>query len=311
MNLSDTYQVLLYEGDSTKQIDDIKALLAKAGKNVVFNIDPNEAANARPIADMLEKAGVYFVTHWNKPDDLHPWDYKYYVAHMAADDIQMGYDTAKAMFEKLGGKGKVLHIQGQLGNTPTIRRFEGFKKALKEYPGIEFLEAQSADWDQTKAQSLVESWLVKYPQIDGIHAAGDMHALGAAAAIKAARPELLGKILITGCAGDEPTTKAIIAGEVFATAGIDAKWQGGIGLAMAQNALAGKYDPSKEPKERREFYFKTSVVTKENAQEWYDTVVKGSPKYDWNDPFKNFLRQITYDAVATPAYLAKDRKSVV
>ncbi len=294
VGLTKTYQVLLYEGDNTRQLDDIKALLAKAGKNVVFNIDPNETANARPIADMLEEAGVYFVTQWNKPTDLHPWDYKYYVAHMQADDVAMGYQTAKAMFEKLSGKGKVLHIQGMLGNSASDGRLNGFKKALAEYPGIEFLEAQSADWDQTKAQQLVENWLIKYPEFNGIHAAGDMHALGAAAAIKSGRPDQLGKILITGCAGDEPTTKAIIAGEVFATAGIDAKWQGGIGLALAYNAMKGKVDLSAEPKEHREFYFDTKLVTAENAQQWLDEVIKGTPTYDWNDPWKFAIGQITY-----------------
>jgi ribose transport system substrate-binding protein len=294
LGLEDNYQVLLSEGDSTKQLDDIRALLARAGSDVVFNVDPNETANARPIAEMLEEAGVYFVTQWNKPDDLHPWDFDYYVAHMQADDFQMGYDTAVAMFEALGGEGKVLHIQGQLGNAAAAGRFEGFRAALEEYPGIEFLEAQSADWDQTKAQTLVENWLVQYPEINGIHGAGDMHALGAAAAIKASRPELLGEILLTGCAGDEPTTRAIIAGEVFATAGIDAKWQGGMGLALPYMAYTGELDLASLPHEQREFYFGTTLVTAENAEQWLEEQVLGTPEYDWSDPWSNVIGQIQY-----------------
>lgn len=301
VGLDDFYEVLLSEGDSTKQLDDMRALLSRAGKDVVFNIDPNEAASARPIAEMLEEAGVYFVTHWNKPDDLHPWDFTHYIAHLVANDYQMAYDTAVAMFEKLGGKGNVLHIQGQLGNTSTQGRYEGFLGALAEYPDINFLEAQTANWDQTEAQQLVENWLVQYPEINGIHCAGDMHAVGAAGAIKASQPDLLGKILLTGCAGDEPTTRAIIAGEVFATAGIDAKWQGGIGLALGYQAYMGTLDVGSLPNEYREFYFAHTLVTPDNAQEWLDTAILGTPTYDWENPWDRVLGQIEYpDTEATP-----------
>lgn len=294
MGLSDSYQVLLSEGDNTKQLDDIKALIAKAGKDVVFNVDPNEASNAVPIAEICEEAGVYFITQWNKPEDLHPWDFQYYVCHMAADDFSMGNECALAMFEALGGEGKVAHIHGMMGNTAAQGRFAGFQAALDEYPNIEFLEMQSADWDQTKAQNVVETWLAKYPDINGIHCGGDMHALGAAAAIKAAQPDRLGEILITGCAGDEPTTQAIIDGEVFATSGIDAKWQGGMGLSIPYHAYLGTFDPSQEPEEHREFYFGTTLVTKENAQKWMDEMVLGAPTYDWADLWGNVLKQIEY-----------------
>ena len=294
MDLSDTYQALLSEGDSTKQVDDLKAMIAKAGKDVVFNIDPNEGANVVPCAQVCEEAGVYFVTQWNKPDDLHPWDYKYWVAHMQADDYAMGYDSAKAMCEALGGKGKVVHIQGMLGNPGSVRRFEAFQDAIAEYPDIEFLEAQPADWDQTKAQSIVETWLVKYPELDGIHTSSDGMSLGAVAAIKAARPEALGKIVVTGMAGVEAATRAILAGEMHATVGIDAKWQGGMGLALPYHAYLGTFDPAQEPNEHREFYFATPLVTKENAQTWLDEVLLGSPTYDWSDLWGNVLKQIEY-----------------
>jgi ribose transport system substrate-binding protein len=36
------------EGSSEKQLNDIKALVAKAGKNAVFCIDPNESPNIIP-----------------------------------------------------------------------------------------------------------------------------------------------------------------------------------------------------------------------------------------------------------------------
>jgi ribose transport system substrate-binding protein len=294
LGLKDHYQALIHGGDDTKQLDDIKGIIAKAGKDVVININANTSANARPAVEICEQAGVYCMTQWGKPDDLHPWDYKYYVAHMQADDVGMAYDTAVLMFKKLNGKGKALFVEGIRGNSANTGRLAGFKKALVEYPGIEFLGSDAADWDQTKTQNLVANWLVKYPQIDVIGTAGGPAPLGAVAAIKAGRPDALGKLLISGCDGQEPETRSILAGEIYCTNGIDAKWQGGIGLSLPYHAYTGAFDPAKEPQSHREFYFSTTLVTKENAQKWLDENILGKPAYDWNDLWGGVLSQITY-----------------
>ena len=81
---------------------------------------------------MCKEAGVYFVTQWNKPDDLHPWDYDpYWVCHMGVDGVPSGYYVAKELFEAMGGKGKIVALQGLLANVPAIQRFDG----LQEGPG--------------------------------------------------------------------------------------------------------------------------------------------------------------------------------
>ena len=78
----------------------MKALIQEGGKDVIFNIDPNQSPDAKPIADMCKAAGVYFVTQWNKPDDLHPWDYDpYWVCHMGVDGVPSGYYIAQELFK--------------------------------------------------------------------------------------------------------------------------------------------------------------------------------------------------------------------
>ena len=80
VDAADRIQTLLSEGDSAKQLRDMRALIARAGNgNVIFNVDPNEASDALPIARLCERSRCYFVTSWNKADDLHPWDFKYWV----------------------------------------------------------------------------------------------------------------------------------------------------------------------------------------------------------------------------------------
>jgi len=286
------YRCLLSEGNSEKQIDDIKALIAKAGKDVIFNIDPNQAPDCRPIAEICEKAGVYFVTQWNKPDDLHPWDYKYWVAHIAVDDVKMAYEYSKALFETFKGrKAKIVAIRGLLANTADINRFEGLKKALAEYPNVKLVATQTGEWIRTKAFNVMQNFLVAYPDIDGVYVADDNMAIGALEALRAAG--LAGKVGVVGCAAIEEAVEAVMKGEMVATYAIDPMWQGGIGLSLAYHAYIGELDPTKLPKEKREWYFKGLLITKENAEEYYKTHIQSIPYYDWEDLWGRWVRGMT------------------
>ena len=87
------------EGSSEKQLNDIKALVAKTGGDVVFCVDPNESPDVVPIAKALEEAGVYFVTFWNKPDDVKVSDFDHWVSHITFDGVDGGYYIAKELFK--------------------------------------------------------------------------------------------------------------------------------------------------------------------------------------------------------------------
>ena len=115
------YVTLVTEGDSEKGIADIRAILAKTGGNMVLNVDPNDSPDARPIVEACVKAGAYVTTQWNKPADLHPWDFNpNYVAHIAFDGVQYGEDTGNALIKAIGGSGGIVALGGILSNTPAI-----------------------------------------------------------------------------------------------------------------------------------------------------------------------------------------------
>jgi ribose transport system substrate-binding protein len=206
------YRTLLCEGDSEKQLTIMKALIQEGGKDVIFNIDPNQSPDAKPIADMCKAAGVYFVTQWNKPDDLHPWDYDpYWVCHMGVDGVPSGYFIAQELFKAMGGKGKIVALQGLLANVPAVQRFDGLKKALAENPDIELLADQTAEWDRTKAVGVTEAFLAKYPDIGGIWAANDNMGLGALEALRAAKKNKT--IPVAGIDGTSEAIQAVVDGE--------------------------------------------------------------------------------------------------
>ena len=53
--------------------------------------------------------------------------------------------------------------QGALGHTGAQGRAKGFNSVVKQYPNIEVLDTQPADWDVSKAARLWETYLTKVP----------------------------------------------------------------------------------------------------------------------------------------------------
>ncbi len=287
------YTALLCEGDSEKQLTLMKAFITKGGKDTLFNIDPNQSPDATPIAKLCAESGVYLVTQWNKPDDLHPWDYDpYWVCHMGVNGTPAGYAVAKELFKAMGGKGKIVALQGMLANVPAIQRFNGLKMALAENPDIELLEEQTAEWDPTKALQIMETWITKYPKIDGVWAANDGMGVAALQALKA--ENLNGKVPVCGIDADKEAVQACIDGEFAATLASDALWQGAMGLSLAYHAYNGTFDPAKEPKLHREFYFNYILVTKDNAKEYWHNNIEDMEHLDYNDIWGRVAEQITY-----------------
>jgi ribose transport system substrate-binding protein len=293
VDASNRIQTLLSEGDSAKQLRDMRALIARAGNgNVVFNIDPNEASDTLPIARLCERSRCYFVTSWNKPDDLHPWNFKYWVSHMSGDDVAMGKQVGEALVQSMNGKGKMVAILGLLGDTASQGRLRGLEQVLADHPGVHLVEQDNADWVRTKARRVAESMLASHPDLKGIWAADDGTALGALDALKASGRA--GRIGVVGIAGVEEAVRAVIAGDMVGTAGIDAIEQGGRGLAIAWDARSGDLDVPLLPREHREFYFGTTLVTRHNARKYLEGIIAAKGDRDWNNIWVNVTGQIRY-----------------
>jgi len=288
------YVTLVTEGNSEKGIADIKAIIAKTGGNMVLNVDPNESPDARPIVEACKAAGVYVVTQWNKPADLHPWDFDpYYVAHISFDGKPNGKAMAEALFKAMGGKGGIVALGGILSNVPAIERRKGLELALKEHPEVELLDFQVANWAATEALEKTNAWLTQYgDKIKGIWAANDDMALAAVEALRA--DGRAGKVPVTGIDGIQLAIEAILNKEMAGTVSWDPFWQGGMGLSLGYHAKTGQFDPTKEPKEHREFYGRGIIVTSDNAKQFYENNIKQAPNIDWNDLWGRATGQIQY-----------------
>jgi ribose transport system substrate-binding protein len=136
-----------------------------------------------------------------------------FVTYIGADDFEIGYREARYLFENLGGKGKIVVIEG-IPVAPTNReRVRGYKRAFAEYPGIEVLGSGIGNYQQPDAKRIMTKFLQDYPQIDAVLSANDGMALGALEALKEANRTSV----VIGINGILPAVKQIESGAILAS----------------------------------------------------------------------------------------------
>ena len=276
-------QMLPCEANDDKQINDIKALIASKGNNVILFVDPNNAPNITAIAEICEDAGVFWTSAWNTPEGINPMNYEYWVAHQSCDGVKQGYDIATTMFDTFDNpqKGKILVMEGMLANTANVARMEGLKQALNENPGIEVLDDQAGDWSTKKALSITETWLSKYSDIDGIWCACDDMALGVLQALRA--KGLDKKVKVTGVDGIADAIDAVHNGDLVCTIANNGWMQGGYGAAYAYAAKTGELETASMPKADRMWYTNGYLITDDSYGDYKTNFIDSVPTYDYND----------------------------
>lgn len=285
---------LINEGSSEKSLSDVKALLGKTDGKLALAIDTNDAPNCRPVVEAVAAAGGYVSTLWNKTDDLHPWDFgDNYVSHMSWSDLGPAEQTARILFDAMGGKGGIVGLGGIASNNPAIERKQGLMNAMKDFPDIKLLDYQAADWDTQKANQIMSSFLTRFgDEIKGVHCANDTIGYGVLEALRA--EGLAGEIPIVTYDGNPQAVDLVIKGDIQATVFTNPHWGGGITAALAYHAAIGTFKPSDEPNEHREFYGPAIFVTRKDAEDFKKKFIANVPTYDWKDFWGPSNGQIRY-----------------
>jgi ribose transport system substrate-binding protein len=188
-------------------LDLSSAALSK--KPSVLIIDPVSSASGGSIVTQANSAGVPVVAFDRMPQG---GDLKAFIGY---DAIQAGKNGAKALGEAVGGKGKVVEIQGIMGTSVAQERSKGFESGIKAFPGISVVATQPAEFDRGKALDVMTNVLQSHRDIVGVYAANDEMAMGVIAALKAAG--LSGKVKVVGNDGIADAVKAIKDGSLYAT----------------------------------------------------------------------------------------------
>ncbi len=284
---------LINNGSSEKSLADLKAFLAKNSGRCAIACDANDAPNCRPVVEAVQKSGGFISTIWNKPADIHPWQYgDNWVSHMTWSDVGPAEQTARALIQAMGGKGAIVGLGGIAANNPAVERRAGLMRALKDFPGVELLDYQPADWSTQKANEVMQGFLTRFGnKITGVFCANDTMAFGALEALRAEGR----KLPVVAFDGNPQAVDLVIKGDLVATCFTNPPWAGGITLSLAYHAAIGTFKPSREPQKHREFYGPSIVITKADANAFKKKYQSGSmPKYDWKDFWSSSAGQIRY-----------------
>jgi ABC-type sugar transport system substrate-binding protein len=129
----------------------------------------------------------------------------------------VGQYTAQVLQKKYGSvKGKVAVLRGALGQTLDSLRTNGFVNVLKKSSGIQVVSEQPTDWTADKAVSIMQDWLVKYPDLTVVYGLSDTITVPA---LNVALRNPNGKnILFASIDGDPIGLTAIKNGQMLATA---------------------------------------------------------------------------------------------
>lgn len=184
------------------------------------------------------------------------------------DYKETGEVVATEIAEALGGKGEVIILEGPAGAANAIERLEGINEAFAEYPDIEVVASQTANFKRTEGMSVTENLLQQHTNVDAIIGCNDESALGAMQAVKAAGME---DVLIAGFDGSTDATSAVASGEMFCTYNTDPYGSGYLACAYVVNFLNEGTEP-----DGKFIPFPTAandpLITAETVQNYQDNI---------------------------------------
>jgi len=104
---------------------------------------------------------------------------------VGSDDEAIGRRTATALFEALGGTGRVVGLEGPQAAPTSRARVRGLRETLGRFPGIELIDMAVGHLQQPPARTAMAGLLDKHARIDGVWTANDLMAFGALDALDA------------------------------------------------------------------------------------------------------------------------------
>ena len=236
------------ERSALKQVEQVESFIAQKVDAIIMNPCEVEASSPAVTKALAAKIPIINV---NSETSVKP------SAFVGSDDVESGRIAMKFIAEKLGGKGNVLMMHGYMGQAAQIKREQGAREVLKQYPGLKLLAHQTGEWDRAKAMSLMENWIQSYgSQINAVFAHNDEMGLGAVKALTDAG--LKSKVIVVSIDAIPDGLQAVKKGTLDATVFQNAEQQGSKAIETAIKAANGKpYD--------KETLIPFQLVTKANV----------------------------------------------
>jgi ribose transport system substrate-binding protein len=165
-----------YIGPSDLNLDEqLKAIdtaIASKVDGIITNGYVPESFN--PLFQKAKDAGIPVVlVDADAPDSVR-------VTYIGTSNEAAGYSAGQAMAKCMDGKGVVGILTGVIGSSNIDDRVTGFKRALKEFPGMSVATMEVTNVDLQIANEKAGAMLTAYPEITGLYGTTEPDIIGAA-----------------------------------------------------------------------------------------------------------------------------------
>ena len=219
--------VLDSQNDPAQELANVEDLLTQGVSLILINPTDSDAVGNAIIAANNKNVPVVTLDRGANQGEV--------VSHIASDNVAGGVMAGEHIVSLLGGKGKVVELEGIAGTSAARDSGQGFNDAIAGTE-IEVVAKQVADFDRTQGLSVMENILQAQPEIDAVFAHNDEMALGAQKAIEASGRE----IIIVGFDATDDAVAAVKEGKMSATVAQQPSLIGELGVETAKKILDGE-----------------------------------------------------------------------
>ncbi len=244
-------ELMVYDGnyDPSTQISQVETMISDGCDGIILN--PQDSDACSPCVDKAVEAGIPIVAVNTRVNN------DKITSYIGSQDVIAGEMIMQKIADTLGGKGKIVIIEGPMGQSAQIERRQGIQNILDKYPDIEVLAEKTANWSRSESMTVMETWMQAFDQIDAIVAENDEMALGAREAVKAAGKD----IPAVGVDGINDALAAVEEGNMLISVFQDAAGQGSKAVEVVIDAI------DKKPVEK-DYWIDFEEVNKENVAEF-------------------------------------------
>lgn len=199
--------VLVHDDDPNKQSELFDTAIARGAKAIILD---NAGADATVAAVQRAKdAGIpsFLIDREIKESGIA-------VSQIVSNNYQGAQLGAEEFVKLMGETGKYAELLGREADTNAGIRSSGYHDIIDQYPEMEMVAQQSANWSQTEAYEKMETILQANPEIKGVISGNDTMAMGAWAALEAAGRT---DVIVVGFDGSNDVRDSIKKGGIKAT----------------------------------------------------------------------------------------------
>jgi ABC-type sugar transport system substrate-binding protein len=199
-------------GSAAKQVADVRSMIAQ--RVDVILLSPREEKPLVPAVMEAKNAGIPLYCIDRSVDATMAKAGRDYVAFIGSDFVKEGNMAGEAFAKALGGKGKIIELQGTIGSSPANDRMKGFKDAIAKYPDMVIIASQSGDFARDKGRQVFETLYQAHPEADALYSHNDEMSMGAIAAMEAAGKTPGKDIRICSIDGTKDAAQAVADGKI-------------------------------------------------------------------------------------------------